>query len=966
MKTLQEILEGNALFSHLEDRELNVALEAMRQVHFTKGENVITQGEQTDNSDFYVLQYGRCTMLVDGNIRTALREGDYFGEIELLYTQPRQATVRVDSDRATCWALDRSTYRHIMTGTFMKKRRLYETAMQKIPLLKSLTRDERVQLADALQPAKFMPGEYLMKFDEVGKHMFIILEGTIEVIGRDDNKNPIKVCEFGKGDHVGELEFINHHKTVADVRAVTLVRSAKLNRAHFELCMGPILELLKKNAGEDNQVYDYYNATQKGKSIKASDSTDPYAGFTFGAVGEDSVRDLVLEEADEAPEAEVESMRQKFEGRAGERRPTISSEVFDAVGDEKTFVAQTHPKTAEEKKYLSDVLSSNALFKHLDDRETAAAVDAFFPVDFKAGDEIAQQGTHGTEKDTFHVIYSGEVAIIKDGEVTGTLKPGDTWGEVELMYNQPRSATTRARTNLKTWAVDRGTYKHILTGTFIRKRALYEDFLRKIWWLAGLSTPEILQLADALQPCNVSKGEHLISCNTEGEWFYILIEGLVEVVGRDSDGNHIKVCEFKEGDCVGELEFLHNHNTVADVIAVTDTRTARLNRVHFEMCMGPIVEFLKANREKDPVFNYYNHTRKQSTIRATDANDPTAGFTFGSPPTSPGTGAQRAQSKGNLLEASATEKMAQEYSKISGKDRRKTVAAEVYDAEADEATYTPTMIEKSEEDTKWLNDVMTQISLFSHLEKPELQVAVGAMEKVQFVDTEEIVVQGEQGTAEDMFYIIKTGAADMSVDGKVIKSMSHGDYFGETDLMYPEPHRFTVKVNCKEGVSTFALNRTNYQHIISGTFIRKRRLYEDFLRRVKWLKCMTHQELLQLADALEPCSFQDGENMITYGEVGKWMYVIVEGTVKVVGRKDGEKVEVCTFTTGDCIGELEFLNDHVCVADVVAVGETRAAKLSRPHFEMCMGPVKDILRRNASEENQVYDYYNATRKEMAP
>ena len=72
------------------------------------------------------------------------------------------------------------------------------------------------------------------------------------------------MCEFTVGDCVGELEFIYDHRTVADVRAKTAeVRSAKLHRAHFEMCMGPIVDLLKSHAGEDNKTYDYYNKSAK-------------------------------------------------------------------------------------------------------------------------------------------------------------------------------------------------------------------------------------------------------------------------------------------------------------------------------------------------------------------------------------------------------------------------------------------------------------------------------------------------------------------------------------------------------------------------------------------------------------------------------------------------------------------------------------------------------------------------------
>ena len=40
--------------------------------------------------------------------------------------------------------------------------------------------------------------------------------------------------------------------------------------------------------------------------------------------------------------------------------------------------------------------------------------------------------------------------------------------------------------------------------------------------------------------------------------------------------------------------------------------------------------------------------------------------------------------------------------------------------------------------------------------------------------------------------------------------------------------------------------------------------------------------------------------------------------VDVIGRQFGRQFHVCTFGYGHPVGELEFINNHVCVADVIA------------------------------------------------
>ena len=78
-----------------------------------------------------------------------------------------------------------------------------------------------------------------------------------------------------------------------------------------------------------------------------------------------------------------------------------------------------------------------------------------------------------------------------------------------------------------------------------------------------------------------------------------------QVLGRDSEMAEKKVCEFVEGDCVGELEFINNHKCVADVKAKGNVRTAKMHRHHFEMCMGPIVDILRRQADTGEVYEYY-------------------------------------------------------------------------------------------------------------------------------------------------------------------------------------------------------------------------------------------------------------------------------------------------------------------------------------------------------------------------
>jgi len=285
--------------------------------------------------------------------------------------------------------------------------------------------------------------------------------------------------------------------------------------------------------------------------------------------------------------------------------------------------------------------------------------------------------------------------------------------------------------------------------------------------------------------------------------------------------------------------------------------------------------------------------------------------------------------------------------------RRPTVCSEVYKEEEID-NFVPEVIEKEPKIRQYLLTTLESHDLFSHLEDYELSVAVDAFYERQNSKGDLLYEEGDES---DTFYILASGKVELSLNGEPIETKKKGATLQDLMLLYPGNSKETV--TCLEDVTVYSLDRQTYRCIVSKASKKKRALYEGFLNGVGFLKAanLSKSEILSLADALKSATFEPSGSLIKYGEVGETFYIIVEGVVEVYGRDDEQHViKVCEFTVGDCVGELEFLNNHKCVADVKAKGFVRVAKMNRHHFELVMGPVKDVLARNASE-NTVYEYY---------
>jgi cAMP-dependent protein kinase regulator len=62
-----------------------------------------------------------------------------------------------------------------------------------------------------------------------------------------------------------------------------------------------------------------------------------------------------------------------------------------------------------------------------------------------------------------------------------------------------------------------------------------------------------------------------------------------------------------------------------------------------------------------------------------------------------------------------------------------------------------------------------------------------------------------------------------------------------------------------------------------GSTIKRRKMHEEFLSKVKILQELDQWERLTVADALETVQFNDGDNIVVQGEKGNDFFIIQEG-----------------------------------------------------------------------------------------
>jgi len=108
-----ELLQKIPIFAELEPRELERLSGSFKERTFDAGQPVATEGE--GGAGFFVIESGEAVVTVQGEERSRLGPGDYFGDIALIDQGARSATIVADTD-LHCYGLTFWDFRPLVEG----------------------------------------------------------------------------------------------------------------------------------------------------------------------------------------------------------------------------------------------------------------------------------------------------------------------------------------------------------------------------------------------------------------------------------------------------------------------------------------------------------------------------------------------------------------------------------------------------------------------------------------------------------------------------------------------------------------------------------------------------------------------------------------------------------------------------------------------------------------------------------
>ncbi|KAK3285777.1 hypothetical protein CYMTET_6630 [Cymbomonas tetramitiformis] len=124
----------------------------------------------------------------------------------------------------------------------------------------------------------------------------------------------------------------------------------------------------------------------------------------------------------------------------------------------------SHPKSDETTEYLHNILSDNFVFSALSMEARERCIAAMYSKKVKAGEITIEQFVPSSAQ--FQIVISGEFSVLlsdggKPGRVVKSMVKGDSFGEVGLLIDSPKS-TVQCLADGEVWVLERSHFLSIL------------------------------------------------------------------------------------------------------------------------------------------------------------------------------------------------------------------------------------------------------------------------------------------------------------------------------------------------------------------------------------------------------------------------------------------------------------------------------------------------------------------------
>ncbi|XP_022916906.2 cGMP-dependent protein kinase, isozyme 2 forms cD4/T1/T3A/T3B isoform X3 [Onthophagus taurus] len=222
------------------------------------------------------------------------------------------------------------------------------------------------------------------------------------------------------------------------------------------------------------------------------------------------------------------------------------------------------PKDSKTRELIKSAILENDFMKNLESTQIREIVDCMHPINYEANSLIIKEGDVGS---IVYVLEEGRVEVSRENKYLSTLAPVKVLGELAILYNCKRTATIKAATDCKLWAIERQCFQTIMMRTGLIRQAEYTDFLKSVPIFKDLPEDTLIKISDVLETANYDNGNYIVRQGARGDTFFIISKGRVKVTIKNPQTNEEQfIRSLGKGDFFGEKALQGDDLRTANII----------------------------------------------------------------------------------------------------------------------------------------------------------------------------------------------------------------------------------------------------------------------------------------------------------------------------------------------------------------------------------------------------------------
>jgi CRP-like cAMP-binding protein len=239
-------------------------------------------------------------------------------------------------------------------------------------------------------------------------------------------------------------------------------------------------------------------------------------------------------------------------------------------------------------------------------------------------------------------------------------------------------------------------------------------------------------------------------------------------------------------------------------------------------------------------------------------------------------------------------------------------------------------------------EALQKIALFADLSEKEQQ-SIAARLRLQHYEEGSLIFTKD--SASIGLYIIKSGWVQLIADGgrAALATLGPGNILGEADCFLGRPRSFAAQATADADV--WVLDVGDLESLIGANpelglklgiafganLVQfERYLVEERLKKVPFLARLSEDELMAMANYLQPLRLAPGDAVFNAGDPPSGLYLVERGLIRFIPADD--EGEFSELTEGNAFGEMAVLSSKPYTATARAAEETILWQLTSDNF----------------------------------